>query len=110
VIHTRGKSLQVPLAELNKTTEYPSLEESTSRDQEQITRIARKTITELNDTVPKRSAGELRNKQFQEISRVLGETKGRVGGTDGAAARMGLNRTTLLSRMRKFGIDPKTYS
>ena len=35
----------------------------------------------------------------------LGETKGRVGGAEGAATRLGLNRTTLLSRMKKLGID-----
>jgi len=27
---------------------------------------------------------------------------GRVGGADGAAARLGMNRTTFLSRMKKF--------
>jgi hypothetical protein len=37
----------------------------------------------------------------------LGESKGRVGGAD-AAARMGINRTTILSHMKKFGIDPRT--
>jgi hypothetical protein len=36
--------------------------------------------------------------------------KGRVGGADGAAARLGMNRTTLLSRMRKFGIYAKQYA
>jgi len=46
----------------------------------------------------------------EEIERVLIECKGRVGGSDGAAARMGINRTTLLSRMKKFGINPKQYT
>ena len=41
--------------------------------------------------------------------RTLAETKGRVGGDNGAAARLGLNRTTLLSRMKKFGIHPKQF-
>jgi formate hydrogenlyase transcriptional activator len=41
--------------------------------------------------------------------RVLGETKGRVGGADGAAARMAINRTTLISRIKKFGIDPRLF-
>jgi formate hydrogenlyase transcriptional activator len=40
----------------------------------------------------------------------LGESKGRVGGAEGAAARMGINRTTLLSRMKKFGIEPGQYA
>jgi formate hydrogenlyase transcriptional activator len=38
------------------------------------------------------------------------ESKGRVGGADGAAARLGMNRTTLLSRMKKFGIYAKQYA
>ena len=35
---------------------------------------------------------------------VLKETKGMVGGANGAAARLGLKRTTLQSRMRKYNI------
>ena len=38
------------------------------------------------------------------ILQVLKETKGMVGGANGAAARLGLKRTTLQSRMRKFNI------
>jgi formate hydrogenlyase transcriptional activator len=41
------------------------------------------------------------------IVRILKETKGRVGGPDGAAARMGLKRTTLITRMKRLGIDPR---
>jgi transcriptional regulator of acetoin/glycerol metabolism len=33
-----------------------------------------------------------------------------VGGADGAAARLGTNRTTFLSRMKKFGIYAKQYA
>jgi formate hydrogenlyase transcriptional activator len=36
----------------------------------------------------------------------LAETKGVVGGKHGAAARLGLARTTLLSKMRRLGIEP----
>jgi formate hydrogenlyase transcriptional activator len=39
------------------------------------------------------------------ILQVLKETKGMVGGPDGAAARLGLKRTTLQSRMRKYNIS-----
>jgi formate hydrogenlyase transcriptional activator len=46
-------------------------------------------------------------KQREEIVRALTECNGRVGGADGAAARMGINRTTLISRMKKLGIDPR---
>src|SRR4029077_21055388 len=38
------------------------------------------------------------------ILRALETTGWRVGGPDGAAARLGLNRTTLISRMKKHGI------
>jgi formate hydrogenlyase transcriptional activator len=38
------------------------------------------------------------------ILQVLKETKGMVGGPDGAAARLGLKRTTLQSRMRRYSI------
>jgi formate hydrogenlyase transcriptional activator len=41
------------------------------------------------------------------ILRILKETKGRVGGPQGAAARLGLKRTTLLTRMKKLGIEPR---
>jgi formate hydrogenlyase transcriptional activator len=41
------------------------------------------------------------------IVRILKETKGRVGGTDGAAARLGLKRTTLIEQMKKLGIEPR---
>ena len=41
------------------------------------------------------------------IVRILKETKGHVGGPNGAAARLGLKRTTSLTRMKKMGIDPR---
>jgi formate hydrogenlyase transcriptional activator len=41
------------------------------------------------------------------IVRILKETRGRVGGPNGAAARMGVKRTTLLTRIKKMGIDPR---
>ena len=40
-----------------------------------------------------------------EIVRVLRDANGRVGGPKGAAARLGLKRTTLISRMKKLGIS-----
>jgi formate hydrogenlyase transcriptional activator len=45
-----------------------------------------------------------------EILRILKETKGRVAGSDGAAALLGLKRTTLISRMKRLGIDPRKVS
>jgi len=43
----------------------------------------------------------------EHILEVLRETKGVVAGPRGAAARLGLKRTTLLSRMQKLGIGPR---
>ena len=45
-----------------------------------------------------------------EIMRILKATRGRVAGAQGAAARMGIKRTTLISRMKKLGIDPRRVS
>jgi transcriptional regulator with GAF, ATPase, and Fis domain len=33
-----------------------------------------------------------------------------VGGADGAATRLGMNRTTLLARMKKLGIYAKQFA
>ena len=55
-------------------------------------------------------AEEYAKRQREEIVRTLSACKGRVGGADGAAARMVMNRTTLLSRMKKFGIYAKEYA
>ena len=45
-----------------------------------------------------------------QIVRVLKEADGRVGGRDGAASRLGLKRTTFITRMKKLGIDPNAVS
>jgi formate hydrogenlyase transcriptional activator len=94
VILTRGTSLDAPHSELNTLR----MDEST-------------TTAAVRDTEdPKTSvADEYERKQRDEIVRTLTETKGRVGGENGAAALLGLNRTTLLSRMKKFGIHPKQF-
>jgi len=39
------------------------------------------------------------------VLQALEETKWVVGGKHGAAARLGVARTTLLSKMRRLGID-----
>ncbi|HTU40489.1 MAG TPA: sigma 54-interacting transcriptional regulator [Candidatus Aquilonibacter sp.] len=52
-------------------------------------------------------AGTRAANERDEIVRILKTTNGRVAGDDGAAARMGLKRTTLIARMKKLGIDPR---
>jgi formate hydrogenlyase transcriptional activator len=43
----------------------------------------------------------------QRILEILRETNGRIGGPNGAAFRLGIKRSTLLDRMKKFGIDAR---
>jgi formate hydrogenlyase transcriptional activator len=51
----------------------------------------------------------LRDAERDSILRALRESKGVVGGPSGAAARLGLKRTTLQSMMRKLGIERPQY-
>ena len=84
VILTRGSELYVPLAELE-------------------TKVAEEE-EELERTNPTLHAAER-----EHILRVLRETKGQIGGADGAAARLGLKRTTLNSKLKKLGIERGDY-
>jgi formate hydrogenlyase transcriptional activator len=81
VILTRGTALEVPLSEI-KTGAAPAIPAPGTR--------------EWNER--------------EEITRILKEAGGRVGGAEGAAARMGVKRTTLISRMKKLGIDARAVS
>ena len=47
--------------------------------------------------------------QREKILRTLRETGGVVGGSSGAAARLGMKRTTLQSRMQKLWITRDDY-
>jgi formate hydrogenlyase transcriptional activator len=78
VILTNGRALQVPMSELTG-----------------------KTIpTTVNGTSPAEPHADR-----ARILKALEDARGQVGGPDGAAARLGLKRTTLQSRMRKFNIS-----
>jgi len=107
VILTRGKSLEAPLYELQK----PSIDTAPAaawQPTNDIERIVKETVNAtLNEK--KRGSDEYSQKQRAEIVRALTEARGRVGGTDGAAAHMGIKRTTLISRMKKLGVDPRHY-
>jgi formate hydrogenlyase transcriptional activator len=103
VILTRGKSLEAPLAELRKTSSGETLVAA-----HEPKRIATAVSSLRFDK--KGVAEEYSNKQREEILRALTACKGRVGGSDGAAARLGINRTTLLSRMKKFRIYSKQFA
>jgi formate hydrogenlyase transcriptional activator len=43
------------------------------------------------------------------ILRILRDTRGVIGGPDGAAERLGIKRTTLNSRLKKLGIERSTH-
>jgi formate hydrogenlyase transcriptional activator len=51
-----------------------------------------------------RNSDSLETVERDRIIKALDEAKGQVGGSDGAAARLGLKRTTMQSRMRKYNI------
>ena len=80
VILTHGPALQAPIAELSNN----------------------------GKTTP--VAGTREANERDEMVRILKITNGRVAGPDGAAARMGLKRTTLIARMKKLGVDPRRVS
>jgi formate hydrogenlyase transcriptional activator len=77
-ILTNGSVLQVPMAEFIGNTRAVPLQP--------------------------RSSGEAHNSERERILKALEEARGMVGGSDGAAARLGVKRTTLQSRLRKFYI------
>jgi formate hydrogenlyase transcriptional activator len=107
VILTRGKTLEAPLGELRKSKRDEPAPTAAPGSEEDIARIVRVTIASMKG---KSAGGEHAKKQHDDIIRVLAECKGRVGGAEGAAARMGISRTTLISRMKKLGINPFDYA
>ena len=110
VILTRGKSLEAPLAELRSSGSDRAVATAAGATpgHDDIARIVKETINALNKK--KDAQDEYSSKQREEIVRALTASKGRVGGANGAAARMGINRTTLLARIKKYGIDPRQYA
>jgi formate hydrogenlyase transcriptional activator len=108
VILTSDKALEAPLGELRQLNHGESAQPTPAQGQEDIARIVKETINALHRS--KTSTDEHANRQREEIVRALTQSKGRVGGVDGAAVRLGINRTTLLSRIKKLGIDPRQYT
>ena len=104
VILTRGKSLEAPLGELRKPISLQTVVRVLQEPGQAVDRTegARKERDAVADEYEKR--------MHDEIVNALVACKGRVGGADGAATRLGINRSTLLSRMRKLGIYPKQYA
>jgi formate hydrogenlyase transcriptional activator len=107
VILTRGKSLEAPLGELRKSKKDEPVQAASSRSEDDIARIVRETVASMKG---KSAESEHSKRQHDEIVLALTECKGRVGGAEGAAARMGISRTTLISRMKRLGINPYDYA
>ena len=68
---------------------------------------------QLNDLqqsnpIPSTMAGTLEDVERQRILQALQEAGAVIGGRHGAAARLGLKRTTLLSKMQRLGITRNT--
>jgi len=109
VILTRGKTLEVPIPELRESV-VESHVPNHNGNQDEISRIVRQTISEIGKENSRSEAKQHDESERQEIIRVLRETKGRVAGANGAAVRMAINRTTLISRIKKLGINPRLFS
>ena len=107
-ILTRGTALEAPLTELRKLRTDEPAHAPAPQGQKDIARIVKETINAIDGR--KSFADDYAKQQREEIGHALTESKGRVGGADGAAARMGVNRTTLLSRMKKLGMHPRQYA
>ena len=88
VILSAGPALVVPLAELKAHT-GPQLHR-----QAPVKPTRRQPVRSILSDVDR-----------DQIIRVLKETDGRVGGPGGAASRLGLKRTTFITRMKALGID-----
>jgi len=69
-------------------------------------RELRAPIAELtNQELPDAGVRTLADAERAHITATLRETNWVVGGRNGAATRLGMNRTTLIARMRKLGIS-----
>jgi transcriptional regulator of acetoin/glycerol metabolism len=53
-----------------------------------------------------RFAGKVASIEDDDVAEAAFLTNGVLGGWNGAAARLGLSRTTLISRMRRLGLAP----
>jgi formate hydrogenlyase transcriptional activator len=100
VILAQGTQLQIPFAEMKATGKAVGTSSTVPVPVEQ------QTSGDPPATTPAESSS-LESIERDHILRVLHETNWVVGGSEGAAARLGLKRTTLQARMKKLGIERK---
>jgi formate hydrogenlyase transcriptional activator len=94
VILSPGPGLVVPLAEMQPHTGAAPAREIASAKSPR-----RRPVRSILDEVDR-----------DQIIQALQEADGRVGGSNGAATRLGLKRTTLITRMKKLGIGSNARS
>jgi formate hydrogenlyase transcriptional activator len=68
------------------------------------------SLPELAGTLKLSGAVTLEEAERSHIIQTLQQTEGVVGGRDGAAAQLGLPRTTLIARMKRLGINLRQSS
>ena len=85
VILSRGRTLDLPPTELKSSTEFE--------------------LSGNIHTSAQSNGSTLEAVEREHILRVLRESDWVIGGATGAAARLGINRTTLNNRLRKLGIN-----
>jgi formate hydrogenlyase transcriptional activator len=69
-------------------------------------------LSELREEIslqPSDSEPTLRDKEREHIIEILRQTRGALSGPSGAAARLGLKRTTLQYKMQRLGISRTDY-
>jgi formate hydrogenlyase transcriptional activator len=68
------------------------------------------SLPELTGTLKLSRAGTLEEAERSHILQTLEQTNGVIGGLNGAAARLGLPRTTLIAKMQRLGINRERSS
>lgn len=61
------------------------------------------------EALPEIGDDNLTEMEREHVIRILRETNGVLSGTDGAASRLGIKRTTLQSMLKRFGIELQDY-
>jgi formate hydrogenlyase transcriptional activator len=105
VILSRGSVLNVPVSELQVPGQplmpVTAPTPAPARTSTPPPSPSRSPVGEARDS----KTQTLEDKEREHILNVLRETKGVLSGADGAAARLGLKRSTLQGKMKKLGID-----
>ncbi|HEY6403537.1 MAG TPA: sigma 54-interacting transcriptional regulator, partial [Blastocatellia bacterium] len=96
VILTRSRSLEIPLAELRQSANFGAPQASDTS--------YTSYTSDTSELIDQMTTGTLKDVEREHILRALSESNWVVGGPNGAATRLGINRTTLNHRMRKLGI------